>query len=248
MGHQIFVLAYSKTSYTYAFDVYLGKRGTKPSAMGIGYDVVVGLMADLTGQGYRVYTDNFYTSIPLLCSETSTCKRRQKDSKTGVFEVKEFLQPKAIEDYNKNMKGVDKSDQLIGSYNVLRNVKKYWKVFFLHLLNIAIVNSYILFEKFCKSHPERSHLQRNKDCDQLSYREAVIRQLAEIESGEAPPAAVRNVSMFASGVAHLLVFSKSCGRCRVCPHYGDKQGRSEITSSGCEVHLCVKKKRNCFAI
>ena len=51
-------------------------------------------------------------------SETSTCKRRQKDSKTGVFEVRKFLQPKAKEDNNKNMKGVDQSDQLIGSYNV----------------------------------------------------------------------------------------------------------------------------------
>ncbi len=66
-GIKFFVLSDSKSGYTYAFDVYLGKRGPKPSWMGIGYDVVVGLMADFTEQGYRVYTDNFYTSIPLLC-------------------------------------------------------------------------------------------------------------------------------------------------------------------------------------
>ena len=58
------------------------------------------------------------------------CRRRCKDPRTGRFSIKVLKQPKAIQDYNRNMKGVDQSDQLIGSYCVLRKVKKYWKVLF----------------------------------------------------------------------------------------------------------------------
>ena len=312
-GIKLFVLADSKTGYTYSFDVYLGKRGPKPSHMGIGYDTVVRLMNDMTGQGYRVYTDNFYTSIPLLChlkeigilgcgvtaanrkyfpkvlkdrkswskkaqrgdqrwlrdendvliqqwkdnslvtllstihngSESSTCKRRQKDAKTGGFELKTIQQPKSIQEYNANMKGVDQSDQLIGSYNVLKKVKKYWKVFFFHFLDISIVNAYILFKEYKNMFPERTDLQQ-KGTDQLSFRQALVRQLADIEGGESVPLAVRQTSN--SEASHLPVFTESRGRCRVCSHYGDKQGRSEILCSNCEVHLCVKKNRNCFQI
>ena len=64
-GIKFFVPADSKSCNMY---VYLGKRGPKPSSMGVGYDVVVvGLMADFIGQGYRVFIDNFYASIPLFC-------------------------------------------------------------------------------------------------------------------------------------------------------------------------------------
>ena len=58
--------------------------------------------------------------------------------------------PKVIRDYNKkNMGGggggVDLSDQLISKYNVLRKVNRWWRTLFYHMIDIAIINSYIMF-------------------------------------------------------------------------------------------------------
>lgn len=45
-------------------------------------------------------------------------KRREK--KNGKWEQITIRKPKLIDEYNAGMLGVDKSDQLIASYNVLR--------------------------------------------------------------------------------------------------------------------------------
>ena len=46
------------------------------------------------------------------------------------------------------MKGVDQSDQLIRSYSVLRKVKKYWKVLFFPLIDVSIVNAFVLWKEY----------------------------------------------------------------------------------------------------
>ena len=45
----------------------------------------------------------------------------------------------------KPLGGVDKSDQMIGYYNCLRSTWKYWKMLLFHMLDIAAMNSCILF-------------------------------------------------------------------------------------------------------
>ena len=81
-------------------------------------------------------------------SDSVWCRRRCKDPRTGRFSIKVLKQPKAIQDYNRNMKGVDQSDQLIRSYSVLRKVKKYWKVLFFHLIDVSIVNAFVLWKEY----------------------------------------------------------------------------------------------------
>lgn len=58
-----------------------------------------------------------------------TVKRNTKDS-TGRYVKKDVPIPSPVFFYNKHMGGVDKSDQLIHYYNVLRQTKKYWKTLF----------------------------------------------------------------------------------------------------------------------
>ena len=58
-----------------------------------------------------------------------TVKRNAKDS-TGKFVKKDVPISSPVYFYNKEMGGVDKSDQLIHYYNVLRQTKKYWKTLF----------------------------------------------------------------------------------------------------------------------
>lgn len=45
----------------------------------------------------------------------------------GVFRQTLVRQSTIVKDYNSFMNGVDKSDQLINKYNVLRKTNKYWK-------------------------------------------------------------------------------------------------------------------------
>ena len=66
-GIKMWVLADSSNAYTYDFDVYIGKAaGRKVSEWGLGYDVVMKLIATLLDQGYQLFIDNFYTSPILL--------------------------------------------------------------------------------------------------------------------------------------------------------------------------------------
>ena len=69
-------------------------------------------------------------------------------------------QPKAIEQYNKYMNGVDLSDQLLSKHNVLRKCVRWWKTLFFHMIDIAAVNSYILFQLHRANNLDNAALKR----------------------------------------------------------------------------------------
>ena len=60
-----------------------------------------------------IHTDN---------KETTAIRRTKVNGKYAKLEVR---QPEVFTDYNKQMGGVDKSDQLISRYNTLRKTKKF---------------------------------------------------------------------------------------------------------------------------
>ena len=61
---------------------------------------------------------------------------------------KEKQIPLVIDDYNKNMGGIDKSDQMVTLYKVERKrVKKWYKIIFTHLINQVAFNAQIIFKK-----------------------------------------------------------------------------------------------------
>lgn len=53
--------------------------------------------------------------------------------------------PIAVAKYNISMGGVDKSDQLLSYHNVLRRTVRYWKTLFYHGIDVAVVNSFVLY-------------------------------------------------------------------------------------------------------
>lgn len=63
-GFKLFALCCSKTSYLFDFKVYTGREGDGVQH-GLAHDVVTDLCEPFTGQGYEVYTDQFYTSPAL---------------------------------------------------------------------------------------------------------------------------------------------------------------------------------------
>ena len=68
--------------------------------------------------------------------------RKQKDGSK-----KRFPCPVPIVDYNKHMGYVDLSDMLKGLYDIDRKSKKWWMQIFLHLLDISIVNSFLIYKE-----------------------------------------------------------------------------------------------------
>ena len=63
-GMKLWVLADSSNGYTCNFDVYLGKKDK--SNFGLAYDVVLNLVKHLYNQGYKLFVDNFYSSVHLF--------------------------------------------------------------------------------------------------------------------------------------------------------------------------------------
>ncbi|XP_062523428.1 UPF0746 protein DDB_G0281095-like [Corticium candelabrum] len=113
------------------------------------------------------------------------CERFTKDrAKYDGHHRIRVLRPEAICDYNAHMGGVDKSDQMIKYYEVLHKSLKYWKKIFLHMIDLAILNSFIMFTALQKQYPQDERLQRKGQYAQKDFRCELIRGLAGIDIRE----------------------------------------------------------------
>ncbi len=57
--------------------------------------------------------------------------------------------PTVVHDYNQHMLDVDKLDQLCSYYSFLHKSVKWWRKVFFWLLEVAVVNSYVLYKQSC---------------------------------------------------------------------------------------------------
>uniref|UniRef100_A0AAV2LPJ5 PiggyBac transposable element-derived protein domain-containing protein n=1 Tax=Knipowitschia caucasica TaxID=637954 RepID=A0AAV2LPJ5_KNICA len=101
-----------------------------------------------------------------------TVRRRVKDH-SGRWTEKHVRVPDCVTDYNGHMGGVDLSDALIHSYNVLHKTRRWYKTLFFHFVDIAVVNAFILHRQL-----------RLRPLTQKAFREALVLELAD--AGSAP--------------------------------------------------------------
>ena len=117
-------------------------------------------------------------------------------------------QPKVIQTYNAYMNGVDKSDQILSTQNLLRNCVQWWKTLFFHLIEIATGNSFIIFQECQKAEPNIKGLQRPANYSLLSFREQLVRNVLELEEYSNPPVyrnfKQKDLTVF--NTAHIPVF------------------------------------------
>ena len=78
------------------------------------------------------------TMVSAVHNDDMVSKRRR----TGGQE--EIQKPKMIVEYNSYMGGVDKSDQFLSYYGFDHRSVKWWKRVAFHLLDLSIVNAYIV--------------------------------------------------------------------------------------------------------
>ena len=219
-GIKLWVLADSSNSYTVDFNIHIGKAaGQTIGEHGLGYDVVMRLMAPYFGKGYHLFVDNFYSTLtlfkhlydqgvaatgtilpsrrsfpPALKNSQEWAKGRERgsmrwvrdppclvpqwvdnkvvsmittvgnaneqgqvtrrvrtDGRWGEILVK---QPQIFKTYNMKMNAVDRSDQILSAFSTRRKCVRWWKTSFFHLIDIAVVNSFILFQAHRATHTE----------------------------------------------------------------------------------------------
>jgi len=182
----------------------------------------------------------------------NTVKRNSKDSE-GRHEKRDVPIPSPVYHYNKYMGGVDKSDQLIHYYNVLRSSKKYWKTLFFHFIDIAVVNSYIIHQH--KVSNPVSHYE---------FRENLVRLMSGVpaplpaeepamtESHSSVQEHCRSAAMRRNLIVDLCMVSEHYpitmskrSHCVYCKLTGSVDHYSSRQCAECKVALCTID-RDCF--
>lgn len=147
--------------------------------------------------------------------------------------------PEVVRHYNNTMGGVDRFDQLRERYLIGRRSIKWWHRLFYFFVDLAIINSYVLYQT-----------QRQKT-DQLTFRLRLARQLingysSRKKRGSVPTffPAKRGVSSVPDVVRlvdvgkHVPKDSVTRKRCRFCST-NTKEKRTKVVCSACGVPLCA---------
>ena len=317
-GIKLWVLADSSNGYTVDFNIYIGRAaGQTIGEHGLGYDVVMRLMAPYFGKGYHLFVDNFYSSLtlfkhlydqgvaatgtilptrrsfpPALKNSQEWAKGRERGSMRWVRDSPclvlqwvdnkvvsmittvgnaneqgqvtrrvrtdgrwgEMLvrQPQIFKTYNMKMNAVDRSDQIISAFSTRRKCVRWWKTLFFHLIDIAVVNSFILFQAHRATHTE---IERPAGYSQCDFRDEIVRQICGLPEFGDPPAyspgrARAQPSEFVT--QHIPHVAEQRGHCVVC-YKQDKVQRKVYTycsapqCQGKFMHVATRD-RNCFEI
>ena len=193
--------------------------------------------------------------VTMLCSTdvanehvTVNCKIKTSN-KWKTVEVK---QPMAIHKYNAFMNRVDKSHQILNT-NVLSKCVRWWKTLFFHMIDIALVNGYILFQSHRKNNPDNELLKRPQRYCLQNFREKVLRSLAKLEEYGIPKLDWRKPPSIEPSVyetVHIPTFSIEKRNCKVC--YKDLKRELKVKSycsaPQCSVYIYCINDKNCFAI
>ena len=223
-----------------------------------GQDKTIGQPENLTGQNLVGPNDNSYKIIAvwwrdrrdvlaLSTMHNTSASVVMKRSK-GCHEKRPLPCPTIIIDYNQYMGGVDLMDQHLSYYSLTtRRTLKWWKKVFWRLVDISIVNAWIIFH------------HNNADSDVKSHREFRLKLVEELVQPLLDLQASTNCPKHLVGTKgrqpvsddkrlmgkHFAYKSSKRGRCCVCSHKipaGSMKRKDKKTQNyckKCEVHLCV---------
>lgn len=173
-----------------------------------------------------------------------TAMRKEKDGSR-----QEVVCPEIVVDYNKHMGYVDKTDMLKALYEIDRKSKKWWHRLIWYFLDLAVLNSFIIFR----------YKQSTSTLSLKKFRQSVVSGLVGVSSiavrkrGRPGPSASIPVKRFRTSVptekrhkecAHMPKHASS-RRCAHCSTRDDPH-RTIWMCSTCEVPLCLSDKRNCY--
>jgi len=102
-----------------------------------------------------------------MIHDTTIVNKGRKERKTNM----EVKKPYAVVQYNKFMKGVDRADQYLSLYSVLRKAVKWSKKVVLYLLNCALFNAFSVYRTLNTTkkvkYKNQGGLNRTRQADSL---------------------------------------------------------------------------------
>ena len=192
------------------------------------------------------------TMLTTIDSANEYVMVKRKIKSNSTWSTKDIKQPKVIDRYNKNMNAVDRSDQMLAKNNGLRKCVRWWKTLFFHMIDIAVVNGYILFQIHRASNPGEEALKRPQKLSVTEFREELIRNLAGLDEFGNPPTrrvtAVCEPGQFET--LHMPQFSATKRNCKVCYASSKKELKvfSFCSAPQCQFYLHCTADKNCFQI
>ena len=166
----------------------------------------------------------------------------------GCHEKRPLPCPTIIIDYNQYMGGVDLMDQHLSYYSLTtRRTLKWWKKVFWRLIDISIVNAWIIFRHNNADSDIKSHREFR-----LKLIEELVQPLLDVQASTDCPKHLLDtrgrqpVSDDKRLMGkHFAYKSSKRGRCCVCSHKISAGGtkrkdtKTQNYCNKCEVHLCV---------
>ena len=179
------------------------------------------------------------------------CKREKK-----YVAVK---RPAIIRQYNSKMGGVDLCDRMLAYYRIKTRTKKWTVHVIMHFIDLALVNSWILYQRDAKV----LKLPRKDVYQFLPFKLDVAQTyLAAVDdeavhssgdtSDEEPPAKRRRtrtveipaVPQRTAAAKHLPEMTEVNNSMRYRMH--GCRGKSKVRCVACNIFLCMRADRNCF--
>ncbi|XP_041369938.1 piggyBac transposable element-derived protein 4-like [Gigantopelta aegis] len=148
--------------------------------------------------------------------------------------------PNTVQDYNNGMDGVDRSDQMLSYYSVLRKTIRWYKKIVLHILQVFLLNAHILYNT-----NNREQMKLLKFRDQIHLLGDVYEKLRD-HSPAHSQAPVNETFHYLAPLPPTEKKERATKPCRVCTKAGTRRESHYI----CEVcpgkpALCVGK---CFKV
>ena len=157
-------------------------------------------------------------------------KRRRTRAIAGGVEV--IRKPKVIEEYNMNMGGVDKGDQLVTYYGFSHRTTKWYKRVFLHLFEVSLVNAYILYCTLLPPKQRLSHLDFR-----ISVASYLLRTFASPSTRHVHPTDDNPLRL--TGRHFLGQYEKGCRDCKVCSTRKlGKRKQTKFYCKQCNLAMC----------
>jgi hypothetical protein len=184
-------------------------------------------------------------SFPGHQSNTKVTRKVGSSASAHAAARQEIFRPLVIEMYNKFMGGVDKSDQFLAYHNVLRKTVRYWKTLFYHLVDITVVNAFVIYN--IKATAMGAHTITEND-----FRDTLVLQIIDKygrlkrdEPGPGRPC--RSECRVKHGSKVFDVAQKA--RCQYCWLQGEtKWTQRKCTDCKFRPALCQTLDRDCHAL
>lgn len=129
--------------------------------------------------------------------------------------------PNVVLDYTKHMGAVDRSDHFISNYQFLRKSKKWYRKMFFWLLEICIINSYLLYK-------EVQLTNNKKPMKHADFRYSLIKELVAEKTAEPTPRKRGRQpngppEQRLDGKQHFMGRKQKAVRCVVCSKKGQRR-------------------------